>query len=48
MAVPTSFNHIPHSILGSGAPYAYRLTPKNGVGFSLLSCPTTIEADLVP
>ena len=48
MVVPTSFNHIPPSILNSGAPYVYRLTPKNGVDYSLLKCTTTINADLVP
>lgn len=48
MAIPTSFDHIPPSILNSGAPYVYRLTAKNGVGYSLAQCTTTIDADLVP
>ena len=48
MVVPTSFDHSTPSILNSGASYVYRLTPKNGVGYSLSSCTTTIIADNVP
>lgn len=48
MTVPTSYVHNTPSILNSGAPYIYRLTPKNGVGYSLSSCSYTINADLVP
>ena len=48
MVVPTSFDHSTPSILNSGASYVYRLTPKNGVGYSLSSCTTTITADNVP
>jgi hypothetical protein len=48
MAIPTSLNHIPPSILNSGGDYVYRLTPKNGVAYSTFQCTTTIQADLVP
>jgi len=34
MAVPLSYVHNTPSILNSGEPYVYRLTAKNGVGFS--------------
>jgi hypothetical protein len=34
MAVPLSYTHNTPSILNSGAAYVYRLTAKNGVGFS--------------
>ena len=48
MTVPTSYVHNTPSILTSGAPYIYRLTPKNGVGYSLSKCSYTMNADLVP
>jgi len=42
MAIPTSHDHIPPSILNSGGTYVYRLTPKNGVAYSTFQCTTTI------
>ena len=48
MTVPTFHVHNTPSILNSGMPYIYRLTPKNGVGYSLSKCSYTMNADLIP
>ena len=47
MAVPIQQVHIPSAILTSGAPYIYRISAKNGVGYGA-TCETTMYADLVP
>lgn len=48
MTFPTSYEHIPASVLTSGATYKYRVLAKNGVGFSSPSTDLSITADKVP
>jgi hypothetical protein len=48
MAIPLSLTQIPADILSSGATYKYRISAKNGVGYSLPSTETSIVADEVP